>query len=759
MCEDRRLEATPVLEPILASKEPYDAFQKAIVPMRENYNGGLLDPSPVDNLKFSPRVFKDVIRNLYPPASPYRFDVLGVELLGSIYERALGSTITLANDRTVKVELKPELRKAGGVYYTPTWVVDEIVRLAVDPFLKGKTPKDLRTFRVLDPACGSGSFLIAAFERLVRHHEDYYTAHPTVDRRLHFTDSQGVERLTPEAKARILSDSIYGVDVDPAAAEVTTMSLYLKSLESDAPEYIRTQMQISGAILPSLNENIRVGNSLVGTDYYNLQAQLGDLSEEDEHRLRPFRWDSRETGFGKVLADGGFDVVLGNPPYFNVDATYGKKHPVAAYLRRAYPLIWQDKTDVYYYFLAKATALSRGRVAFILSRAFLEADKAQRLRSYLGANARLLELVDLGAYRVFADAGIATAIVDFDATRPHGDSAIGIRRLDGASHRLGDVVAGLRSRSAPFEVFKRKTQLTGSPWRFPNPYRKALFDRLDAVGDPLHRLCVLGQGMQTGANSVFGKLSDADVARLDLPQHLLKQRARNSDVDAFLIRDGGENVLYLEEVDRYDSLPKAVRDYLETPSNKKKLEERAAYQRGDCNWWQYTWPLHKERYHGRRLVSPYRTGHNRFALDSDFTYVSLTDTTVVFERRETPEDFLYIQGLLNSKVLTFRFRGLGKLTSEGMWEAFENSLRELPIRRVDFDLATDVQAHDRVVALVADLAATANRRQVAASTAERGLAARRFEALYDELDQLVLDLYEITDPDERENILALGSPL
>jgi hypothetical protein len=248
VCEDRRLEPVDVLRPLFSIEDPYPQFIKAIVPLRENYNGGLLDKDFTDALTVSPTVFKRIIQGLYTPWSPYRFDVLGVEILGSIYERALASIITLDAQRKVTVELKPEVRKAGGVYYTPQWVVDEIVRLTIDPLIAGKRPRDLQSFRVLDPACGSGSFLLGAFSRLITHFEDYYTEHPTVDRREHLQDAQGVRRLTADAKAKLMRNSIFGVDVDPAAVEVTTMSLYLKSLESDAPEYVRTQMSLSGAM-------------------------------------------------------------------------------------------------------------------------------------------------------------------------------------------------------------------------------------------------------------------------------------------------------------------------------------------------------------------------------------------------------------------------------------------------------------------------------------------------------------------------------
>jgi len=157
VCEDRGLEAEEHLRALLEEKDPYPQFIKALAPLRANYNGGLLDPDIADTLTVTPKVFKNIIRGLYTPWSPYRFDAIGVEILGSIYERALASIITLNRDRTVKVELKPEVRKAGGVYYTPQWVVDEIVRSTIDPLIARKRPAQLQNFRVLDP-CGVRKF-------------------------------------------------------------------------------------------------------------------------------------------------------------------------------------------------------------------------------------------------------------------------------------------------------------------------------------------------------------------------------------------------------------------------------------------------------------------------------------------------------------------------------------------------------------------------------------------------------------------------
>lgn len=360
---------------------------------------------------------------------------------------------------------------------------------------------------------------------------------------------------------------------------------------------------------------------------------------------------------------------------------------------------------------------------------------------------------------VFADAGIATGVVVFDTTTAHAHHEVAVRRLASGAHSTDEVIEGVRTDSAPFEVFRRDAELDERPWRFPNPYAHELYARFDRLGEPLSTMCVLGQGMQTGANNVFGKLTAAEADTLDLAAALLKPRARNSDIDRFYISDSEELVLYLEDVAGYDRLPKKVRAYLEQPDNEKKLKDRAAYKRGNCEWWRYTWPLHKDLHGQPRLVCPYRTGHLRFAIDEDFSWMTLTDTTVAFVRDGVGEDIRYLLGLLNTKLLTFRFRGLAKLTGHNMWEAFDNSIGELPIHRIDFDDPADRGVHDAIVRLVGGIESATVAAREGLSPADRSLGARRAEALLDQVDELALDLYGITDAEERGSVLALGVPL
>jgi type I restriction-modification system DNA methylase subunit len=259
--------------------------------INEDFNGEIFKPHLSEEIQIDPEILARIIRRFYPPKSPYRFDVIGVELLGSIYERYLGNTIRLT-PKQVRVEEKPEVRKAGGVYYTPKYIVDYIVKNTVGKVIEGKTPKQIEKIRILDPACGSGSFLIGAFQYLIDYHTQWYLehpeqeirhAHPSLDfmREVH-TDPDGSKRLSVYRKAKILRNNLFGVDIDPQAVEITMMSLYLKALEGE-----QSQLPPKQHLLPELKYNIMCGNSLIGPDIYDQGVLFAD---EERDRINAFDW-------------------------------------------------------------------------------------------------------------------------------------------------------------------------------------------------------------------------------------------------------------------------------------------------------------------------------------------------------------------------------------------------------------------------------------------------------------------------------------
>ncbi len=325
ICEDRGIERYGRLEELRSSNEVYAALCRLFRLADDRYNSGLFhfkherDREEPDDLTLSLVIGNEllarILQRLYYPDSPYEFSVLPADILGHVYERFLGKVIRLAEHHQAIVEDKPEVRKAGGVYYTPTYIVNYIVRATVGKYLDGKTPKQMSDLTILDPACGSGSFLIAAYQYLLDWYVRQYEADGPQKHRKELRQlSSGEWRLTTAERKRILLVHIYGVDIDPQAVEVTKLSLLLKVLEDESEQTILRQLQLlHERALPDLAANIRCGNSLIAPDYYE-HEQLALFDDEERYRVNVFDWAA---AFPTIVGQGGqgFGTIIGNPPY------------------------------------------------------------------------------------------------------------------------------------------------------------------------------------------------------------------------------------------------------------------------------------------------------------------------------------------------------------------------------------------------------------------------------------------------------------
>jgi hypothetical protein len=301
-----------------------------------------------------------------------------------VYEQFLGQVIRLTAGHRAVVEDKPEVKKAGGVYYTPTYIVDYIVRGTLGGLLNGKSVRQVARIRVLDPACGSGSFLISAYQHLLDWHLTKYLADGAAAHQAELRQgSSGDWRLTTKERKRILLNSIYGVDIDPQAVEVSKLSLMLKVLEGETEETLNQTLRLfHERALPDLANNIKCGNSLVGTD---VQEQLVD---DDAQLANPFDWDQE---FPAIMSNGGFEVVIGNPPYDVLEKDRGKSswpHEVLAdYVRarRDYKPALGGKTNLYRYFIVRCLGLVRpnGRFGMIVPLSLLADISTARTRQHL----------------------------------------------------------------------------------------------------------------------------------------------------------------------------------------------------------------------------------------------------------------------------------------------------------------------------------------------------------------------------------------
>ena len=546
ICEDRGIEPYGRLMTLRNGERAYPRLCEFFQRADERYNSGLFHfqqekerPEAPDELTLSlsidDKVLQDIFANLYYPDSPYEFSVLSADILGQVYERFLGKVIRLTAGHQAKVEEKPEVRKAGGVFYTPDFITKTIVQQTIGPLLEGKTPRQVAKLRFCDMACGSGSFLIEAFQFLLDWHRSVYVKHPKIGTAgpavrgrpggasLPIYQTPGGDwRLTTDERKRILLNNIFGVDIDSQAVEVTKLSLLLKVLEGESQESITKQYELfHQRALPDLGSNIKCGNSLIGSDACRHQ-QLSLLPEEDRYRINVFDW---ETAFPEVFGEGGFDAIIGNPPYIRIQMMKEWASVEVELYKDLYRSAAAGNYDIYVVFVERALSLlnKSGRLGFILPHKFFNAQYGRTLRGII-ADAECLEhVVHFGDQQVFGGATTYTCLLFLNKAgakecrfvKVHDLHAWRLSLLESVETAVPPPATFLHEAAAVYRVKKAKTTdmttegvvaaqaITDEEWNFAVGAGAKTLDALSRWQLKLGDIADLFVGLQTDADDVF----------------------------------------------------------------------------------------------------------------------------------------------------------------------------------------------------------------------------------------------------------------
>ena len=510
ICEDRGIEPYGRLLALRNGERVYPRLCELFQRADERYNSGLFHfrsekdrERDVDELSLAlamdDKVLKDIFGNLYYPESPYEFSVLSADILGQVYERFLGKVIRLTAGHQAKVEEKPEVRKAGGVYYTPDFITKEIVRQTIGAQIEAKTPKQVAKLRFCDMACGSGSFLIAAFQFLIDWHRDYYVKDSPEKHSKILYRSGDDWRLATDEKKRILLNNIYGADIDSQAVEVTKLSLLLKVLEGESQESLTKQFELfHERALPDLGRNIQCGNSLIGVEAYQHQ-QLSLLPEEDRYRINLFDWAQ---AFPQVFGQGGFDAIIGNPPYIRIQ-TMREWAPVEVELyKELYRSAGAGNYDIYVVFVEKALGLlnKTGRLGFILPHKFFNAKYGEALRGLVAEGKHLARVIHFGDQQVFAGATTYTCLMFLDkagADACHFTKVddLDAWRVDGTG-TTGDIPAD---------------KISAAEWNYSVGADSSDLSRVREIKTKLEDVADIFVGLQTSADKIYVVPQDADI--------------------------------------------------------------------------------------------------------------------------------------------------------------------------------------------------------------------------------------------------------
>lgn len=422
--EDKQIEPDHYVSEFANSKSAWKDFRVASRKLDAKYNGVVFKKYTIDGDNFiepDNETFSSICEELAHVNSPYNFDIIPIHILGSIYERFLGKVV-VATDKRVRIEEKPEVRKAGGVYYTPQYIVNYIVDNTVGKLIDGKTPKEISKMRFAVISCGSGSFLITVFDRLLEYNRKWYQDNPEQAKKdgCYFLDGKWV--LSLKQKQKILTNNVYGVDLDHQAVEVTQLSLYLKLLEDETTATTQdTWVMFKEQLLPNLKNNIVCGNSLIGTD-----IREGNLFNHDEEiKLKPMNF---EDAFPEVMrpstsSGGGFDAIVGNPPYLKLTRNILDETQFDYYNKKYTTLSGGSSKNLFQLFIEKAINLNPKYFSYIAPEALLTTASNIIARKLMLSKMRLKKIVLFDEF-VFKDAVIGSTIFVLDNSKDQKETEI-----------------------------------------------------------------------------------------------------------------------------------------------------------------------------------------------------------------------------------------------------------------------------------------------------------------------------------------------
>jgi len=624
----------------------------------DQYNSKLFAHHLCDDLYIDNEALQEVIEGLnHSKDNSYRYDfsIIESDVLGNIYEQYLGN-ILKSTPKRAKLEESKTHRKEQGIYYTPSYIVDYIIKNTVGDYIRTHTPEEIKKVRILDPSCGSGSFLIRAYKEL----ENYWKqnsdfAQLTLDSEEFYSK-----------KVEILKNNIFGVDLDPKAVEIAQLNLLL-------------QISEKGEKLPLLQNNIKVGNSLID-----------DPSITD----KAFKWEEE---FPEIIKEGGFDIIIGNPPYVRIQ---NLKDSEIEYFNNNFKSAFKNY-DIYVLFVEKSLKLLRpnGDLGFIIPSKFVNSDYGLGLRNLISETKTLRKFVDFKDFQIFGDATNYTCLLFLRNSK--NEEYTYFYPKDKESFSLQEV-----SNKDIFQEYRLPMPTMNEPWVLSGNKASNLMRKLNSnygrLGDICRNIFV---GLQTSADSVYfvklisetketAKIMNLyDNHKFIIEKQILKKLLKGKDIQKwsvewkgfyvvypYFVKDGTASLIPLSKIK--ENYPLAYEYFRQYESLLKKRENNRFVN--EENWHQFGRLQNIEKFEQPKIITQVLASSNTFALDSkgEFYFVGGGNAGGygIVLKNEYKDYYPYILALLNSRVLEFYLKNISTPFRGGYFSYGRRFIEQLPIK-------------------------------------------------------------------------------
>lgn len=775
ICEDRDLEKYETLLKV-NTKSVYAELLQLFRQADTKYNSGLFDFTKdvlSSTISVGNETLLSIIRELYYPQSPYIFSAIEANLLGEIYEMFLLRQIVKTGKRSVKVKDKFEGVKEKGVVTTPRFVINEIIARSVKKFIEGKDPSEVSKLRLADICCGSGAFLLAVYQYLIDYHTDWYVKDGWQKHRDKIYQGPGNSWfLTLEEKRRILLDNIFGVDIDDNAVEVAKFSLLVKLLEGENDASVASlYSKYKIRALPDLDHNLHDGNALVDDRFFKFRS-ASSLKSSQRDSIRIFEWKKQ---FPDVMKEGGFDVIVGNPPYTRIQMMKKMNALELEYFQSkfgGYECGQTSNFDKYFLFIERAMRLLKpnGILGYIVPHKFMKIKVGESLRRLISRESYLNEVVHFGKEQVFGTKTTTYTCILVLANRinPTFDVEL-VSDID--SWKLG--TKGL---TATLD----KGEISSNPWIFIIGPLKALYDRLNAIPTKLRDVAKIYVGLQTSADDIYivrplrgGKKQvtfiDYKGKKRTIEKGILRpciydlvlQPYSTPNRNAFIIfpyklQDGKAVPYSLSEMKKY--WPRTL-SYLQ--AYRRILKKRSIQGgKGSNGWYRFGRSQSLAKFDGReKLIVKVLSLEPCFTFDSRnllFTGGGNGPYYGVSAKNEADISIHYLQGLLNNLLMNVFIANSTSIFQNGYLSYGKQFIEGLPILIPKMTEDGQRKLHDGVVDLVQKIIELSKKLDKEMVPATRSRLESQMNALKDELDGVIDRIYGVTE-EERKYIATLGA--
>ena len=623
----------------------------------------------------------------------------------------------------------------------------------------GLSPKQISEIKILDPACGSGSFLLGAFQYLLEYHLKWYVEHQAEIKKINEFIYQGCHGqwfLTNKEKKRILLNNIFGVDIDLQAVEVTKLSLLLKALEGEDDASLSRQLSLfHERALPNLAENIKCGNSLITPDYFT-----GKLIPDPEEmkRVNPFDWNQ---GFPEAMKDGGFDCIIGNPPYIRIQTMKDWAPLEVEIYKELFQSAKLGNYDIYVVFIEQGLKLlnAKGKLGFICPNKFFNAKYGESIRSIVAEGKHLAHVVHFGDQQVFDGATTYTCLLFLDKSPTNECRFV----------KVDDLMAWRTGKVGTEGLVKAK-QVTASEWNFAVGNSAAIFEKLSQMPVKLFDIAHIFVGLQTDADDIFILEEIKNQEKKVLcrskaterehwfeKEHLKPFLKGSLNIRRYCLTNVTKKLIFPYETIDGKSVLISQRDYkLRYPltwayleANRQELAKRNKGQMGQ-EWHGYVYRKNHTRFGNPKILVPSLATGSCFSIDFDGRYYFVGSGGGggggygITLNSDVDISILYLLGLLNSKLLSAAIRANSTPFRGGYIALNRQYIERLPIRPINKNDSADKNAHDRMVKLVEAMLALHPQLSAAKSEAQKEVIQRQISATDREIDRLVYDLYGLT---------------